>query len=264
MSRRCIAVLTRGYENFGQYESLIRRNMYISNCLKDKTMDILIFHEGNILPNDQTKIQQITPELKLKFVNIMGPAFRREKESVPFAPETKGFGMGYRHMCSFWFVDFWHFVQDYDYVLRIDEDCFVNFDIEVVFSDLKTALIVAGRYDADVDYVTIGMNRFSLDFVEANVGEFAFTSNQPKQPGGPYTNLFGLSLEPLRKNAMLAKYIEAIDESDRIYSHRWGDLPLWGEAVQYILGENQLKIDKRISYFHTSHNSMVNPAGAAL
>jgi hypothetical protein len=46
--RNCIAVLTRGYKDMKSYDILIKRNKHISNNLNDKTIDNLIFHEGNI------------------------------------------------------------------------------------------------------------------------------------------------------------------------------------------------------------------------
>jgi len=79
-----------------------------------------------------------------------------------------------------------------------------------------------------------------------------------KTPGGPYTNLCGLSLEPLRRNSLLGEYIQTVKDSNMIYKQRWGDLPLWGEAIHYILGDDSLLIDTTLKYFHGSHNKCVN------
>jgi hypothetical protein len=49
---------------------LIKRNRHIARKLKDKTIDILIFHEGNILKEHQAHIKAETPELALKFIDI--------------------------------------------------------------------------------------------------------------------------------------------------------------------------------------------------
>ena len=57
---------------------------------------------------------------------------------------------------------------------------------------------------------------------------------------------------------MFYKYIQHVDSSNQIYEKRWGDLPLWGEAIDYILGTDGLFIDKTFTYYHGSHNSHVN------
>ena len=49
-----------------------------------------------------------------------------------------------------------------------------------------------------------------------------------------------------------------IDASGMIYKRRWGDLPLWGEAIYYIFGDDTLIIDTDIKYFHESHHANVN------
>jgi hypothetical protein len=255
-SKKCIAVLTRGYTNINDYNKLIQRNEYIRANLIDKNTEIIMFHEGNIEEDHQSYIQKHTPELNIIFININnGKAFKKEKENINYNEETKMFGCGYRHMCSFWFVDFWTFLEKYDYVIRIDEDCFVEFNIDELFNDLKTNKIITGKMEKDHDFVTRGMNEFTLDFVRENMNpnyNFPF-----RTPIGPYTNVIALNLAVLRTNTMLKKYIKRVDESNQIYFSRWGDLPLWGQAVEHILPNNWL-ILKNLRYYHESHNVIIN------
>jgi hypothetical protein len=153
----------------------------------DKETDILIFHEGNI--HHQNEIQQETPSLHLKFIDVKkdGFAFNVEREQVKIDSNTVGFGMGYRHMCSFWFVDFWKFVEEYDYILRIDEDCFIEFVPDKVFDALQTTPIITGRCEDDMEFVTKGLNQYTQDFMI----DRGYSKQDPKHPGGPYTNLIG-------------------------------------------------------------------------
>jgi len=257
--KTCIAVLTRGYKNIDNYLKLITRNKHIEKYLKNKTIDILIFHEGNITNGQQIHISSKTPSLNIIFVNITGKAFTPEKKMIKLNPNVKiGVELGYRHMCSFWFVDFWKFVDNYDYLLRIDEDCFVNFNIDDIFVKLNDKLFIAGRSCNDAPSVTIGLNELTLNFIKNNSNNYAFKKNIPKHPNGPYTNLFGLSLGKIRKNEIFKKYVKKIETSDKIYERRWGDLPLFGEVIYYIFGEDTLLLDKSIKYFHGSHNKQVN------
>lgn len=254
----CVAVLTRGYSDINSYSTLIQRNNHISRNLTEKTIDILFFHEGNITEEQQTYIQRETPDLNMKFINILGKAFKEEKAHIPILQETNWFGLGYRHMCSFWFVDFWSFVSEYDFLLRIDEDCFIDFNIDNVFSKLNNSAFIAGCVDNDCDFVTVGLNSFSINFIQENADMYAFKNTNVKSPGGPYTNVIGISLNKLRNSEILQKYIDEIDKSGMIYERRWGDLPLWGEVIYYIIGEDTLQIDTSIKYFHGTHHRYVN------
>jgi len=252
----CIAVLTRGYETLDEYSMLIKRNQHIAANLKDKSVDILIFHEGNIREEQQNYIQEQTPNLLLKFVDVTGVGFKPEKATVP-KESTDGFSLGYRHMCSFWFVDFWHLVEKYDTLLRIDEDCFVEFDIDnLLFNSQLSHLFIAGGTIEDCDFVTVGLNQFSLDFLNRHC-IFDRHFNR-RLPVGPFTNLMLFRINIIRENTVFKKYVEAVDKSEMIYRRRWGDLPLWGEAIHYIFGEETMKIDTGIKYYHASYKSHVN------
>lgn len=256
-NRKCIAVLTKGYQDISDYHKLILRNECIEkkmNDLEKEEIDILIFHEGNITDLDQEFIKNMTPSLKIIFINVKnGFAFKEEKRCIPFTFNMGCFG--YRSMCSFWFVDFWHFIKDYDYLLRIDEDCFIEFEIQYAFECLKTNLFITGRWSNDEDYVTVGLNELTLRFMNR---ELNMNKLEKKVPcSGPYTNVFGIDLS-IRENPILTKYIEEVEKSNRIYSHRWGDLPLWGEAIDYIFKRNSISILESLKYYHESHKSQVN------
>jgi len=249
--------LTRGYNDYRLYHKLILRNKQIQQHLQDKEIDIVIFHEGNI--HHQEEIQKETPSLHLKFIDVKkdGFAFKKEYETVTMDPNTITIehGWGYRHMCSFWFVDFWTFVEEYDYILRIDEDCYIQFIPDHVFNKLETHPIICAKCDIDLFHVTKGMNDHSRRFMLKN----GHTKIECKAPGGPYTNVVGFCLSYLRNQPILHKYIESIKETKCIYTKRWGDLPLWGEAIHYILGYSALFIDTNLRYFHESHYCFVNP-----
>jgi len=256
---KCIAVLTRGYNNNSQYHLLIKRNKHISKNLINKSIDNLIFHEGNISHEQQIYIKNETPELNIIFINILNIAFQSEKNSINFE-EAFGFGLGYRHMCSFWFINFFDAVNEYDKVLRIDEDCFMDSNIDDIFSYLDNYLFVTGKIEKDEDFVTVGLNEFSLNFINKIKEESEFIPFQlnSKLPGGPYTNLIGFSLDKIRNNEVFIKYKNEIEKSNMIYKRRWGDLPLWGEVIYYIFGDNSLKIQNSIKYYHGSHNKNIN------
>ena len=62
----------------------------------------------------------------------------------------------------------------------------------------------------------------------------------------------------LKTNDLLFEYIKAVKESNNIYIYRWGDLPLWGEALYYFFKTDDHLLLNTIKYFHESHGQMVN------
>lgn len=253
ISKIAIVVLTRGYNSLIEYSKLIRRNKHIENCLSNKEIELIFFHEGNITEAHQKYIKENSKNLKMNFYSIKNESFLDEKNTIEFSEETKRFNLNYRHMCHFWFVDFWRYCENYDLIIRIDEDCFIEFDIIKMFNELNNKVSVYGYWDKDCDFVTRGLNDFTLKFLlNQNI------KKEKKSPGGPYTNIIGLNLKKLRENKLLKSYIEEIDKSDNIYKYRWGDLPLWGEVMHYMYNKDEHIRNNEIKYYHQSHNFKVN------
>ena len=250
LDRCAICTLTRGYPRIEQYDMLIRRNASIERSLKNKSIQLVIIHEGNITPIQQDYIKRQTPSLQFIFKTI---EFDKSRENVRIDDNTKAFNMGYRHMCSFWFVDMWNteIFREFDYILRIDEDCEMHSNIDNVFKRLikaKRHTAICASMDKDWAGVTKKMNDTTLSFLERR----GSSRQERKNPGGPMTQLIGFNLKALRKNVLLHDYVSHVHSSKMIYINRWGDLPLWGEVYHYLL-PNQLLVDKSIKYFHASH-----------
>uniref|UniRef100_A0A6C0D884 Uncharacterized protein n=1 Tax=viral metagenome TaxID=1070528 RepID=A0A6C0D884_9ZZZZ len=258
-NKTAVVVLTRGYNNLQQYNTLIQRNISIVKKMGNmfNKIDILIFHEGNILVSHQQFISKFTPLLNIKFIYIKEHAFKDDKKTISFFEPTKSFGLNYRHMCSFWFVDFWNYVKEYDMILRIDEDCIIDFNIPELFFVLQNKSVVYGEWTRDKDFVTYGLNNYTKKFIGEHIHKNANKPIFNHIPSGPYTNVFGLNLKILRENRLIQNYIQKIKDSNFIYIFRWGDLPLWGEALFYFCDPEQYYRFEKIKYFHGSHNYYV-------
>ena len=256
INKNAVVILTRGYKDKSKYYSLIQRNKSISKNLVDKTTDIVIFNEGNIIESHQQFIIDQTPELKIKFVTITDKAFLKTNERFEFYGPTKReiWNYGYRHMCHFWFIDFLQFCDDYDYIIRIDEDCFIDFAIDDIFKIIPSKILIAGAMDEDIEIVTHGLNNFTLNFLKQN----GINGKNSRTPTGPYTNIIAFNLLRIRKNQLLKKYMSEVDNSNYIYIYRWGDLPLWGEVIAYLYSKSDYLIYNKINYYHGSLNTYVN------
>ena len=249
---KAVVVLTRGYQNVTQYSELIARNMAIKQHLVANDVEIVIFHEGNIPLEHQAYICKRS--IPATFINVKGDyAFKPPPSDLKIYKPSSSFGINYRHMCSFWFVDFWNFVQKYDRIIRIDEDCLIQTSIDEMFHSLLTKHVIFGKWVKDAAHVTHGLQLFTFRHLCNN----AFISYVPKSPCGPYTNVIGMNVAELRLNNALMKYVEAVKESNGIYIFRWGDLPLWGDALIYLIPNEKWGLDKRMRYYHGSHNKWV-------
>tara|TARA_B100001250_G_C19813356_1_gene796924 strand:+ start:1071 stop:1808 length:738 start_codon:yes stop_codon:yes gene_type:complete len=232
---------------------LIRRNISIQKKLINKSIPVIIIHEGNITPEQEEYIKGQTPLLNIVFWVI---DFDRTREHVNVDENTKMFNMGYRHMCSFWFVDMWNteIFKDFDYILRIDEDCEMRTNIDRIFKQLTSSdkyYAICANMDGDAEYVTRYMNDTTLSFMtQRRINDKK--ALRYKEPGGPMTQMTGFNMKRLRNESILHEYIRHIHNTQMIYINRWGDHSLWGEVFFYIL-PNKLKVDKSIQYFHGSH-----------
>jgi hypothetical protein len=252
-SKICIAVLTRGYTNNNKYYKLIERNKCIERKISSKKVDILIFHEGNITSRQQHYISTKTPSLQIRFIDITNKAFKKEKEEIKMEDD-----MEYRHISSFWFVDFWNFVEEYDYLLRIDEDCFVIFDPLLMIVSLKDHYFVSGGvHDNNESIAEKELNEFTLSFIKQN-NTYPFAEIDYKKQGGPYTNLFGIALHVIRNDYRLYRYQEDIRCNNHIYKYNWNDVLLWEQVIHYIFGDHSLLLNKNIVYYHESNNTCIN------
>jgi hypothetical protein len=258
--KNAIVCLTRGYDDIVKYDDLVRRNQclyekyYRGLCGRELQYDVVIFHEGNITLEQQAYIQSATPFMPLIFRVV---AFYSESPiNMSLCPPTKlseGFSNGYKNICYFWSVDFLEYLRDYDYIIRVDEDCFLeDVPVDMVEDYSKRGIVFSSGYFQGVDYadVTVGMNLFFSSMIGR-----AFSS---KTIRCPYTNCMIVSVPYFRRNREVMHVLKEIKKTGCIFSNRWGDLPIWGHILALLVDPSHYLEDKRIRYFHGSHNLRVN------
>ena len=240
---------------------LLERNKHLEKYY-NKNISYIIFQEGNI-PKDHQEYIQNNTSLPLQFINVSG-SFTDKTFDV--YPPTKKWRLGYRNMCNFWFCEFWKYLENYNKILRIDEDCNLFSDYNTIFQHLTDKVAIYGNWFPDDNFVTKNLNKSTINFIKQyNIEKYDTTNWKERlahqaysrRPSGPYTNVIGLNLDILRKNTILTKYISYIKNSNNIYIYRWGDLPLWGEALSYFFSGRHAR-DNNIQYFHKSHNQAIN------
>jgi hypothetical protein len=269
MKKVTISVLTRGYDSLDGYDNLIHRNKCIREHILSKTnleIDCIIFHEGNITDSHQKYISDES-QVPLIFKNVKEcgdkTAFDNSRDVInsELCPPTElssQFPLGYKHMCYFWSINLFDYLLDYEYVIRIDEDVFIQeIDIRILESIIDQKIKFAAPYICpflDHPDVMIGLEKLTKEFVETNNLKI---NGNISNVYAPNTNVMILNLDYYRNHTIIQNYLVEIKESHGIYSNRWGDATVWGIITQK-LQEDPFYLCDDVVYFHDSHKHLVN------
>lgn len=259
--KNAIVVLTKGYEHNSDYDMLINRNRSIYNKYyihlnKDK-YDIVIFHEGNITLPQQEYIQNQTPKLPIIFKEVKLYLNEESNNECPSTGLSNRFSLGYKGMCHFWSIDFLKYLKDYEYIFRIDEDCIIDNIKDINFIDKYkekniyfSSTLFQGKDHPDV---VIGLeNLFEIYIKNNNIIPFK-SMNSIKCP---YTNVMIVNIPYFNSHNDVINILKIIDDSNCIFSNRWGDLPIWGYILSVLIDEKYYKEEKDVSYIHGSHDNV--------
>jgi hypothetical protein len=148
--------------------------------------------------------------------------------------------------CRFWFSEFLSYVQEYDQILRIDDDCFLIG--EVGWPTVNEFQPIASVHFDGLDRgdVILGLQSF-FNSLAASHNEHPLSEDWDS----PYTNVMMFNLNVIRKDPRFLVVFNEIRESRCIWINRWGDMPLWGATLQ-LLHFPTLKMDG-FNYYHASH-----------
>lgn len=271
-----VCTLIQKQDKLDDYQrSIVDRNKAIKDYLysppdSQGSMDVVLFHEGDITLEHQRFIQEQTPHLPLMFINISSVFALYEEVDLPFCPKSiigRHTSPGYHSMCRFWFWDFHNFTKQYDWLFRIDDDCLLLEDIRPVMATLNASIHaaatkwislqsvrfdrIAGRHvNKNQGHVVHGLREFTVKFAqEHHLYDDIYTWS------APYTNLFYLDLNWYRSQRVLQEFGSRVIATRCIYSNRWGDLPLWGANIHLVKEPHHVL---PLAYRHGSHRVIVN------
>lgn len=261
MPKNAIVALTRGYDELSKYMPLIRRNRHIAQNFylklsNPENCDVILFHEGNIRPNQQQYIQSQSPNLPLQFRAV---SFQNNNTVCSLCPPTnvsQSFSMGYKNMCYFWSINFLEYLKDYEYILRVDEDCLLQSIPTNIFETYKERNIMFSSpyFQGDDDFpVIVGMKKLFVTYMKSN-----HLHPQKTDIRCPYTNVMIFKIQYFRNNSIVQNILHLIKSSNCIFSNRWGDLPIWGHILTLLVDPSLYLEEKSISYLHGSHGRMIN------
>jgi len=257
--KNAIVVLTRGYNSNDEYDKLIDRNNSIYDkfykFVEKNDYDVIIFHEGNITKDQQEYIQSKTPEMHLAFREIRFLEKDVNNSECPNTSLSGSFNNGYKNMCYFWSISFLEYLKDYNYIIRIDEDCVLKSINKNIIDEYKRSNIMfsSSYYQKDDDpEVVIGLKNLFDNYLKKN------NLTKKNDISMPYTNFMVVNIQFFRNEKNVVSILDEIKKSDCIFSNRWGDLPIWGYVLSYFIDKFNYIEDKNISYFHESHSIQIN------
>ncbi len=227
-----IVTLTRGYKNESLYFALVVRNQLIKKFVnKDLKYPLVIFHEGNIPAKHQEHIIRESEGQQIQFVDI-----------------SKDWSGGYEGMCRFYTYHLWQYCKEYDYILRIDEDCHITKCPYDPFTLLGSEdVYLRSKYWAESHTETNAT-------LPQKIKEL--TGADPKEfynDKYPYTNISVSSVKfwldmPILKEIALC---------DAQRANRWGDLPVLGSLLN-IYAKGRVGVITGLQYAHQSHHMTID------
>jgi hypothetical protein len=175
-------------------------------------------------------------------------------------PSNQGFSFGYKCMCRFWSYGFLKYIVDeYKYVIRIDEDCFIyNFPKEICeILNNKEIYFHTGKvlhnFDESSNYA-YGLKELTMNFMAENDihSLVNFTSV-------PYTNFCIINTEYFKKTHLFHLWCKKIEDDGGIFVSRWGDANIWGIYLSMTnIYETNFIEDNSIKYYHGTHDALIN------
>lgn len=220
------------------------------NYLYEHPVDVVIFHTDDQIP---IIFQEYTKYIDIVFKAIAFPSVYNiypdyiSRQILKFFPHPThgkggphdcnhpGFDIGYRNMCRFFAGEFYHWLQEYDYYMRLDTDSFILDRIsEDLFEIMQKNDYYYGYIPDAVQFDNPAVTKGLWDRCREKYPD----TNKIPENKMYYTN-FEIGKIAWFTGKEYQEFYEYIEETGGIFIHRWGDAP-----IRY-LGVNLLMDDRR-------------------
>lgn len=228
-----IVCLTRGYNQISKYGNLINRNICIHKFLnQDCRYPLVIFHEGNIPAHHQKHVEENSKGQTIKWVDI-----------------SDVWSGGYEGMCRFQGLHLWEKCAEYDYIMRIDEDCFITSCPVDPFTVIGDNVYLRSVYWSESHGETNATLPHALQRLTGVPHEQYYNDKFV------YTNV-SLSSVKFWLEPKMHKLLTTLCMSHEQRANRWGDLPLLG-ALLNLYAKGRVGHMHGLTYSHQSHGNEV-------
>ena len=175
--------------------------------------------------------------------------------------------MAYRNMCRWWLVHMPKYAAGYDYVMRVDDDAFIEEQVPDLFewAESKKLVYASNMLHVDCGMCNYGMQEFFQKLYPDKTAAIANMFTPQSLPSRavqvhPFRTLLSITQDPMPvigekieltmpiiyynnffitqtafwKRQDVQDAIDAIDRNGSIYYFRWGDAPLHTLLVQIL------------------------------
>jgi hypothetical protein len=168
--------------------------------------------------------------------------------------------VGYRLMCRFHSYYIWQYAAQFDYIMRLDEDCTLT---SVAFDPIQSLARAGG------DFAAACFVKESHDLTNQTLAPFARKLAIALRPGKkeasvyndafPYTNVY-VTRTAFWRRPEVQQFLFEVISNDEFVRFRWGDSPVLGIALNTFAVPTNVYLMSKVGYRHGSHNWTVEPA----
>jgi hypothetical protein len=191
----------------------------------------------------------------VRFVDVS--AVFRLPRGIKESELIESWSVGYRLMCRFHTYHIWQYTRQFDFVMRLDEDCIL---CSVAFDPLKCLS------EAGIDFASAAFVKETHELTNRTLAPFVsryadliyprMRNSNLYNHSFPYTNLYVTRTAFWRRPAV-QRFLNAVMRERDSIRFRWGDLPVLGIALNMFGRPRKVARILNITYRHASHSVTV-------
>eukprot|EP01038_Epipyxis_sp_PR26KG_P016673 gene16673-22800_t len=164
---------------------------------------------------------------------------------------------GYKYMCKFFSLDIYDYLKDqYDYYLRCDTDCYMeplSYDLMKWAEDNNLGYGFALRKLEAHKPTRETLPPWTIDYMKKCQLIPTAVMDHPIDTCFNFYNNFHIGKVSFFNRPDVRHYLESVNSSGHILSHRWGDSTIQAYAVRLFMNPKQIIQVPNFSYVHGSH-----------
>jgi hypothetical protein len=164
---------------------------------------------------------------------------------------------GYKYMCKFFSIDLYDYLKDnYDYYMRVDTDCYLgklNYDILQWAEDNNVGYGFAMRKLEAHKPTAATLPAWSTAYMEQCSMTPSTVMDKPFSTCFNFYNNWHIGRVGFFNRPDVRHYLETVNASGHILSHRWGDSTIQAYAVRMFMNPAEIVQVPSFTYIHGSH-----------
>lgn len=169
---------------------------------------------------------------------------------------------GYKYMCKFFSLDIYDYLRDnYDYYMRCDTDCYIdtlNYDILQWSEDNRVGYGFAMRKLEAHKPTAQTLPAWSAAYMtQCGISQPSAMMDAPLTTCFNFYNNWHIGRVSFFNRPDVRHYLETVNASGHILSHRWGDSTIQAYAVRLFMHPAEIIQVPEFKYIHGSHGNKV-------